>query len=304
MSIIKCPECNGDVSDKAKNCPHCGYELSFSDKNTSDDGWVMVENDNIAKNGNQNNKKGKSLTLSFIAGLCAVFLITSFVGFIIGIYDLVKNRNDGKSHKGSYFAIILFTVVFLFGSCGGVSEESTTTNENPTQTEVSISDSSESIKKEDAKEDTKKEKEEKTKKTKEPKPTEKPKPTKKPKTAKQIKQEYINSCKEYNYKKVLRNPKKYIGKRIKVRIQISSVHDKSFLNPTKYYFGNSESDYGWYGNQYAVYDKRISKKLKLLESDIIEVYGEIIEPEETTSLIVNSTELFTIDMKYVKLIKE
>lgn len=27
MALIKCPECNNDVSDKAKGCPHCGYEL-------------------------------------------------------------------------------------------------------------------------------------------------------------------------------------------------------------------------------------------------------------------------------------
>jgi hypothetical protein len=24
-ALIKCPECNGDVSDKAAACPHCGY---------------------------------------------------------------------------------------------------------------------------------------------------------------------------------------------------------------------------------------------------------------------------------------
>ncbi len=27
MSIIKCPECSGNVSDKAYSCPHCGYPL-------------------------------------------------------------------------------------------------------------------------------------------------------------------------------------------------------------------------------------------------------------------------------------
>ena len=26
MSLIKCPECNKEISDKAKVCPHCGYE--------------------------------------------------------------------------------------------------------------------------------------------------------------------------------------------------------------------------------------------------------------------------------------
>jgi len=25
MALTKCPECSGDVSDKAASCPHCGY---------------------------------------------------------------------------------------------------------------------------------------------------------------------------------------------------------------------------------------------------------------------------------------
>lgn len=27
MAIIKCPECGGDISDKAKTCPHCGTPI-------------------------------------------------------------------------------------------------------------------------------------------------------------------------------------------------------------------------------------------------------------------------------------
>lgn len=29
MALIKCPLCNGDVSDKAKKCPHCNHELNM-----------------------------------------------------------------------------------------------------------------------------------------------------------------------------------------------------------------------------------------------------------------------------------
>lgn len=28
MALITCPECNGQVSDKAAACPHCGYPIS------------------------------------------------------------------------------------------------------------------------------------------------------------------------------------------------------------------------------------------------------------------------------------
>lgn len=27
MALIKCPECNHDVSDSAETCPHCGYKI-------------------------------------------------------------------------------------------------------------------------------------------------------------------------------------------------------------------------------------------------------------------------------------
>ena len=29
MALIKCPECELQVSDKAITCPHCGYPLSI-----------------------------------------------------------------------------------------------------------------------------------------------------------------------------------------------------------------------------------------------------------------------------------
>lgn len=26
MALVKCPECNREISDSAKNCPHCGFK--------------------------------------------------------------------------------------------------------------------------------------------------------------------------------------------------------------------------------------------------------------------------------------
>lgn len=115
---------------------------------------------------------------------------------------------------------------------------------------------------------------------------------------------YKSKCKTYSYKKVLRNPSKYIGKKVKVRLKVSQVHEESILNSSKYYFAYSNDEYNmWLGNEYAIIDSRDKKKPKILEDDIIEVYGEIAEPEETKSLIVASSEVFSINMKYAKLIK-
>lgn len=136
--------------------------------------------------------------------------------------------------------------------------------------------------------------------------------TQKPQVKKQEKEEkktlsrkeYIKKCKEYDYKKVLRNPDKYIGKKVKVRLKVSQVHEESILNASKYYFAYSNDEYDmWLGNEYAIMDMRDKEKPKILEDDIIEVYGEIAEPEQTKSLIMASNEVFSINMKYAKLIK-
>lgn len=31
MALITCPECNGQVSDKAVTCPHCGYPITLTE---------------------------------------------------------------------------------------------------------------------------------------------------------------------------------------------------------------------------------------------------------------------------------
>lgn len=119
------------------------------------------------------------------------------------------------------------------------------------------------------------------------------------------KEEYIAQCEEYNYKDVLRNPADYVGQKIKITVKISSVHEASWLYNNKYYFAYSNDEYDMYlGDRYAIIDKRYDNSLKLLDDDIILIYGEIAEPEETKSYIVNSEELFTIDMRYVELLEE
>lgn len=159
-------------------------------------------------------------------------------------------------------------------------------------------------------EDNVKTKEKDKKKEKAEKPKEEKKETpKKEETPKELTEsEYKNACKEYKYKDVLRNPENYIGQKIVITVQISTVMSKSWLNPTIYYFAYSEYKPGtdiYMGDLYAIFDKRKNQdELKLLEDDVIRVWGEIIQPEETTSLIVNPEEVFCIDMKYVELISE
>lgn len=37
MALIKCPECNREISDKAISCPHCGFRLELMNEHPSFD---------------------------------------------------------------------------------------------------------------------------------------------------------------------------------------------------------------------------------------------------------------------------
>ncbi len=43
MALVKCAECEGQVSDKAKSCPHCGAPIAL-DSHEDQDGPTVVYN--------------------------------------------------------------------------------------------------------------------------------------------------------------------------------------------------------------------------------------------------------------------
>ena len=44
MALIKCPECGGQVSDKAEACIHCGYPLKNISQNAQE---KMLKQENL-----------------------------------------------------------------------------------------------------------------------------------------------------------------------------------------------------------------------------------------------------------------
>lgn len=231
---------------------------------------------------NTNFKQGKVSALSIIALIISILGCgcLSIIGLLLAIIDLLKK--DGRNKVVSIIAICISVVwfgVFLLVDTEDLMENTTESTTQEVTTEVTPQDmaAEEVITEETTTEEVIVETEE----------------------------EYKESCQEYAYKDVLRTPEEYIGKRIKIRVQISSVHEESILNATKYYFAYSEGEYGWYsGDYYAIFDERFNNSLKLLSDDVIYVYGEIAESEYTSSLIVMSEEVFAIKMKYVELLEE
>lgn len=218
-------------------------------------------------------------------GSCFVFgIVPSVLGIILAIIGLCqKDRAKGTAIAGLILSIIgtaiagislMFGFAFLEEDAGTTS----TTTDIVEKQEQTTSEVTEEVKTEE---------------------------TTTEEVVVETEEEYKESCQEYAYKDVLRNPEDYVGKRVKIPVMISSVHEESILNSTKYYFAYSEGEYGWYsGDYYAIFDERVDNSLKLLSDDVIYVYGEIAESEYTSSLILMSEEVFAIKMKYVELLEE
>lgn len=278
MSMIICNECGKEFSDKATACPNCGCPVWDS---TPIQQPYVKQNPPITNQSNtKQNLKKKNSTLSVWATICALFTCTSFIGFILGLIDLSK-KDDTEKHTGSWFAIIFFVIMCVLSL---ITSKNNTENEDTGSTQIvtenNVKNNNENIA---------------------------PQKTKEPIEIAETEEDYKNSCQEFNYKDVLRSPDDYVGKRICIEIKISNVFSEDWSTPIKYYFGYSKSDSDseyYYGDRYAVFDYRYDNSLKLLQDDVIIVWGEISKPQETTSLIVNSEEVFCIDMKYAELISE
>ena len=77
MALIKCPECNNEISDKAESCPKCGYELNISEETTKD------------KSFSKDKKVGKDkYRYLFI-----------FAVLMIGFLLLTQNRNTSSNNQ-------------------------------------------------------------------------------------------------------------------------------------------------------------------------------------------------------------
>ena len=96
MAIIKCPQCNGDVSDKAKNCPHCNYLM-----NEFETVERLKNKSNITKN--NCNPVAKKFNL--------VVMIIKIIGYFSAFISLIVfiNLNVGWWGLLSFIVIVIST---------------------------------------------------------------------------------------------------------------------------------------------------------------------------------------------------
>lgn len=119
--------------------------------------------------------------------------------------------------------------------------------------------------------------------------------------------DYKAECQTVDYKELCRYPEKYEGTKIVVKVKVSQIIDANFSGSEKAWRTYTDnSGYGFYADdEYYMLDKRGGDAVKILEDDIIAVYGEFTGLEKITRALTSTTdELPRIEVKYADLVDE
>lgn len=119
--------------------------------------------------------------------------------------------------------------------------------------------------------------------------------------------DYKAECQTVDYKELCRYPEKYEGTKIVVKVKVSQIIDANFSGSEKAWRTYTDnSGYGFYADdEYYMLDKRSGDAVKILEDDIITVYGEFTGLEKITRALTSTTdELPRVEVKYADLVDE
>lgn len=119
--------------------------------------------------------------------------------------------------------------------------------------------------------------------------------------------DYKAECQTVDYKELCRYPEKYEDTKIVVKVKVSQIIDANFSGSEKAWRTYTDnSGYGFYADdEYYMLDKRGGDAVKILDDDIITVYGEFTGLEKITRALTSTTdELPRIEVKYADLVEE
>ena len=115
---------------------------------------------------------------------------------------------------------------------------------------------------------------------------------------KEEKKNFKDSCKSYTYKEIARNPDKYKGKNIKFTGKVIQVMEGMF-NSVTLRIDMTKDEYGYYDDTiYATYTYSEGEN-KILEDDIVTVYGICQGTTSYESIFGATVTLPQIDIKYL-----
>ncbi|MCR5801403.1 MAG: hypothetical protein K6G57_03625 [Lachnospiraceae bacterium] len=308
---MKCPKCGAET--QGTFCSNCGSNVY----NPSSQNVQQPINSSVNNRGIFQPDKKKNSKLGIVAFVLSFLGYLAVVGIGVAIYDLVKDKAKEYKHTLSVAALIIGAIVVLaLGSPSRTDRSSSTDTPVATQTSSSDSKNASNVSSNNSGKSSEKEESKK-----DPEPS--PAPT-------VSKDEFISSCTELNYKAIARNPDDYVGQNFCFTCYVSSAREGGFLSGYQKYFvtygfdmekaqesvnegwAESLADAKYMGMDYDVcvwlLDNRNEKDsdyVKILEDDIITVYGTFTGMTETQNSLTKETgEIVSLDIKYVELIEE
>ena len=99
MALIKCPECNKDISNTTKNCIHCGYVLK--EENTIKQPQAVVIADEKGKSAKNNLNKGVMIFIILSITAILSYLMNKMVND-----DYISMYTDLVFRLSSFFAVL------------------------------------------------------------------------------------------------------------------------------------------------------------------------------------------------------
>lgn len=289
-----CQKCGNQINDNMLVCPYCRTSLQNN-----------INNAHMPYNGcGQMQKKGKALGItSLIFGIVAVLLSCIYIGailgivaMIIGIIGIIKGNGTGMSIAGLILGFIALFIVCLVVFSEDSDIETIVPNtqiQSPAEEENKSEYDSEQQKETESKSQV--ESDGKNEEYSE-------------KSDADLKQEFMESCQEFNYKKIARNPDDYVGQNFKVTVQVFSISEETWLK-SAYMKAFTADEYGNYFNKmifiFDEQDKESSQYVNVLEDDIITVYGTFEEMIESKNMLNGEkSKEIALHMKYAELISE
>lgn len=111
---------------------------------------------------------------------------------------------------------------------------------------------------------------------------------------------FKDSCKTYKYKEIARNPDKYKGKNVKFTGKVMQVSE-GWFNSVTILLQVTKNEYGWYEDTvYCNYTYKDGED-KILEDDIITIYGTCEGDTSYISVLGSSITIPEVNIKYLKI---
>ena len=129
MALIKCPECEREISNQAQSCPYCGFPITENQNdvvsrasNEETNTTTSDSNNPILENSAKENSEHYSVRANAIIALIfSVTVLLSPIGLIVGVIALIRalsikkanNLNNLKPIKGFIISIVSIVLALI-----------------------------------------------------------------------------------------------------------------------------------------------------------------------------------------------